>query len=205
MDLPIRIFCEGHSDQRFLRDFFFLNYDINITDAELKKNEKIYRLDGWSNLKIQKEKIVEDFSEYTSLIFLDADSEKVIDKAGFDGTIKLVKDLMSEWNWKKYGIFVFPNHKDNGTIEDLLENIINKNHLQIFECWNEFEKCLSKNKSLKIPAKKSKIYSYLECLNEEENCSDRNRNFQNKNLWETGNLENPYIAKLKEFLDQYLK
>ncbi|HAH55925.1 MAG TPA: hypothetical protein DCM02_11755 [Flavobacterium sp.] len=209
MDLPVRIFCEGHSDQRFLRDFIFLTYNISITDSELKKNEKIYRLDGWSNLKIQKEKIVEDFSEYTSLIFLDADDEKVIDKSGFDATIKFVTELMATWNWSKYDIFVLPNHQDTGTVEDLLENVINKKHSQIFECWNEFENCLSKDKSLTIPAKKSKIYSYLECLHgvtnqEKDKCKDPNRDFQDESLWDIRNLENPYISKLKTFLDKHL-
>ncbi|HAT80986.1 MAG TPA: hypothetical protein DCS17_06245 [Flavobacterium sp.] len=209
MDLPVRIFCEGHSDQRFLRDFIFLTYNISITDSELKKNEKIYRLDGWSNLKIQKEKIVEDFSEYTSLIFLDADDKKVIDKSGFDATIKFVTELMATWNWSKYDIFVLPNHQDTGTVEDLLENVINKKHSQIFECWNEFENCLSKDKSLTIPAKKSKIYSYLECLHgvtnqEKDKCKDPNRDFQDESLWDIRNLENPYISKLKTFLDKHL-
>lgn len=204
MDLTIRIFCEGISDQRFLRDFLKIHYNINISNEELNSNKYIQNLGSWNKLKIQKEQITETFSEYTSLIFLDADDEKVIDKPGFDGTIKFVTELMKNWNWTKYDIFVLPNHQENGTIEDLLEKIINKKHDQIFECWNEFENCLSKDKSLSIPAKKSKIYSYLECLNEKDNCSDRNRDFKNEYLWEIRNLENPYISKLKNFLDQYL-
>lgn len=205
MDLPIRIFCEGISDQRFLRDFLKVHYTIDISDKELNNNKYIQNLGSWNKLKIQKEQIVETFSEYTSLIFLDADDEKVPDKPGFDATIKFVTELMTTWNWAKYDIFVLPNHQDTGTVEDLLENVINKKHSQIFECWNEFENCLSKDKSLTIPAKKSKIYSYLECLNEKENCSDRNRDFKKENLWDIKNLENPYISKLKNFLDQYLK
>ena len=53
----IRIFCEGVSDQRFLRDFIFLNYDIEISDKQLKKNEIIHNLGGWTNLKNLKNKI----------------------------------------------------------------------------------------------------------------------------------------------------
>jgi hypothetical protein len=210
MDLPIRIFCEGISDQRFLRDFLKVHYNIDISDKELISNKYIQNLGSWNKLKIQKEQITETFSEYTSLIFLDADDEKVTDKPGFDATIKFVTELMSTWNWSKYDIFVLPNHQDTGTVEDLLENIINKKHSQIFECWNEFENCLSKDKALTIPAKKSKIYSYLECLHgvtnqEKDKCKDPNRDFQDESLWDIKNLENPYILKLKEFLDQYLK
>lgn len=209
-DIAIRIFCEGKSDQRFLRDFLKVHYQIDISDKDLKDNKFIQNLESWNKLKSQKEKITESYSEYTSLIFLDADDEKVTDKPGFNETITFVNDLMSEWNWEKYDVFVLPNNQDNGTIEDLLENIINIKNKKIFDCWSGFEECLSKGNSLTIPAKKSKIYSYLECLHgvtnqEKEKCKDANRDFQDENLWEIKNLENPYISKLKEFLDKHLK
>jgi hypothetical protein len=209
-NIAIRIFCEGISDQRFLRDFLKIHYQIDISDKDLKNNKYIENLGSWNKLKIQKEKITESFSEYTSLIFLDADDEKVTDKAGFAETIAFVQGLMSEWNWKKYDVFVLPNHQDNGTVEDLLENIINIKNKKIFDCWNEFEHCLSKDNSLTIPAKKSKIYSYLECLHgvtnqEKDKCKDAYRDFLNENLWDIKNLKNPYLSKIKEFLDKHLK
>lgn len=209
MDLPIRIFCEGISDQRFLRDFLKVHYGINISDEDLKKNKIIENMGSWNKLTSLDLKIKESYSDYTSLVFLDADDEKVTDKPGFDATVKFVTELMTAWNWAKYDIFVLPNHQDKGTVEDLLENVINKKHLQIFECWNEFENCLSKNKSFTIPAKKSKIYSYLECLHgvtnqEKDKCKDPNRDFQDESLWDIKDLENPYILKLKKFLDKHL-
>lgn len=209
MDLPIRIFCEGISDQRFLRDFLKVHYGINISDEDLKKNKIIENMGSWNKLTSLDLKIKESYSDYTSLVFLDADDEKVTDKPGFDATVKFVTELMTAWNWAKYDIFVLPNHQDKGTVEDLLENVINKKHSQIFECWNEFENCLSKNKSFTIPAKKSKIYSYLECLHgvtnqEKDKCKDPNRDFQDESLWDIKDLENPYILKLKKFLDKHL-
>lgn len=209
MDLSIRIFCEGISDQRFLRDFLKVHYEINISEEDLKKNKFIENMGSWNKLTSLELKIKESYSDYTTLIFLDADDEKVIDKPGFEATIKFVNQLMKVWNWTKYDIFVLPNHQDSGTVEDLLENVINKKHSQIFECWNEFENCLSKNKSLTIPAKKSKIYSYLECLHgvtnqEKDKCKDPNRDFQDENLWDIRDLKNPYILKLKTFLDKHL-
>lgn len=209
-DIAIRIFCEGTSDQRFLRDFLNVHYNIDISDKELNNNKYIQNLGSWNKLKVQKEQITETFSEYTSLIFLDADDEKVTDKAGFKETLTFVENLMTEWNWTKYDVFVLPNHQDNGTIENLLENVINIKNKKIFDCWDEFEDCLSKDHSLTIPAKKSKIYSYLECLHgvtnqEKDKCKDPNRDFQDENLWDIKNLENPYIKKLKDFFDIHLK
>ena len=210
MDLPIRIFCEGTSDQRFLRDFLKVHYNFDISDNDLANNKYIENMGSWNKLFLQENKITESFSEYVSLIFLDADDEKVTDKPGFEATNIYINDLMKSWNWTKYDTFVLPNNEDSGTVEDLLENVINKTNSLIFECWNQFETCLSKNLLLTIPAKKSKIYSYLECLHgvtnkEKEKCKDAFRDFQNENLWEIRNLENRYISKLKEFLDQYLK
>lgn len=76
MDLPVRIFCEGISDQRFLRDFLKVHYNIAISDKELNSNKYIQNLGSWNKLKIQKEQITEVFSENTSLVFLDADDKK---------------------------------------------------------------------------------------------------------------------------------
>lgn len=203
----IRIFCEGYSDQRFLRDFIFLNYEIEITDKQLKENNIIHRLnDGWTTLKILKERITEEFSDYTSLIFLDADDEKTIGKAGFDETNKHIDDLMQSWNWNNYDKYIFPNNKDlQGEVEDFLEKIINQNNSDIFECWNGFENCLKNNeKGYLIPAKKSKIYLYHETLLKNK-YKDPERDFKDSNLWDLNVNTNEYLVPLKEFLDKHLK
>ncbi len=210
MDMPIRIFCEGVSDQRFLRDFLKVHYGIIISDDDLKKNRFIENMGSWNKLKTLDLKITETYSDYTSLIFLDADDEKVVEKAGFQATISLVNNLMNDWNWTKYDLFVLPNHQNSGTIEDLLENIINKENAQIFDCWKDFEMCLSNDKSLTIPAKKSKIYSYLECLHsttnqEKDKCKDQFRDFKDPKLWDISNLQNPYIKRVKDFFDKYIQ
>lgn len=207
----VRIFCEGKSDQRFLRDFISVNYDINITDEELKKNQKIYCLEGWSKLENLKTTITENFSEYTSLIFLDADDEKTKGKKGLRETRSYVDGLMQNWNWNKYDAFVFPNNNEQtGEIEDFFENIIKQENKTIFDCWTDFENCLSKTKRFNIPAKKSKIYVYHEALhgnsNSEKNkCKDSGRDFKNTDLWCDLNSDNPYLNSLRGFLDKYLK
>lgn len=202
----VRIFCEGHSDQRFLRDFIFLNYHIEIRDSELKKNEKIHRLDGWTNLKNLKTKITEDYSDYTSLIFLDADDEKTIGKAGIEQTNVFIDELMQGWNWKNYDKYIFPNNKvAEGEVEDFLEKIINKNNSDIFECWDKFENCITdKEKNYIIPAKKSKIYLYHEALLKDK-FKDPERDFKDSNLWDLDVENNTYLKPLKTFLDKHLK
>lgn len=207
----IRIFCEGLSDQRYLRDFISLNYGIEISDKQLNKNEFIHCLGGWTKLKDLKERITEEFSDYKTLIFLDADDKNTVDKAGLKETITFVDDLMKSWNWKNYDTFIFPNNnEEEGEVEDFLEKVINPINSDIFECWDGFEDCLTKkNKGYNIPAKKSKIYVYHEVLHgntsvEKEKCKDKGRNFKDGNLWDLDVENNAYLKALKEFLDKYL-
>jgi hypothetical protein len=202
----VRIFCEGHSDQRFLRDFIFLNYNIVISDDELKNNKKIHRLKhGWSTLKSLKITITEDNSDFISLIFLDADDKQTVGKAGIKETNQFIEELMESWNWKNYDKYVFPNNKDaEGEVEDFLEKIINKNNSDIFECWDSFENCLNnKEKRYLIPAKKSKIYLYHEALLKDK-FKDPERDFKDAKLWDLDVNTNEYLKPLKTFLDQYL-
>ena len=208
----IRIYCEGFSDQLFLRDFIELNYGIVITDKELRDNKYIHCIDGWSNLSKNKTKITGELSEYVSLIFLDADDAKTVEKSGLAGTIAYVDGLMKSWDWTNYDKFIFPNNKeDEGEVEDFFEKIINQKNSDIFNCWNEFEDCLTKKeKGYNIPAKKSKIYVYHEALHgntksEKDKCKDKGRNFKDANLWNLDVENNEYLKTLKSFLDQYLK
>jgi len=110
-------------------------------------------------------------------------------------------------------IFLFPNNKYDGALEDLLENIINQTNKSIFDCWNKFENCLQGcasneiKKELTIPAKKSKIYVYLETLlgkskKEKEKIKDPNREYKVAEHWD---LDAEYLIPLKNFLEKYLK
>lgn len=200
----IRIFCEGVSDQRFLRDFIKLNYKIEITDAELKKNKYIHNLSGYTNLKNLQNKITEELSDYKSLIFLDADDTRVCEKAGKQATDNFIDDLMKSWNWDQYDKYVFPNNQKDGEVEDFFENIININHSKIFDCWEQLQNCLSTNDYSGFP-KKSKIYFYHDVLlSDKDKCKDSGRDFTNKNLWTIDFNKNEYLSRLKSFLDQYL-
>ena len=108
-----------------------------------------------------------------------------------------------------FDLFLFPNHKDDGTLETILESCINPANKEILDCWNNFEECVSiKNNSYTIPADKSKIYVYLECLSgrtneEKEKIKDRNRDFKLTNNWIIDAKENQNLAILKTLLDKY--
>ena len=60
---------------------------------------------------------------------------------------------------------------------------------------------------LTVPAKKTKIYGYLEALlgasnKEKEKIKDKKRDYKNTKHW---NLDSVYLNPLKEFLSKHLK
>jgi hypothetical protein len=108
--------------------------------------------------------------------------------------------------------FLLPNNQDDGDIETLLERIICPENQIIFDCWRDFENCLLPNKTTStdsgrftLPARKTKIYAYLETLvgetdSEKEKIKDPNRNYRNPKHWD---LNHPALANLRAFLDPY--
>ena len=77
------------------------------------------------------------------------------------------------------------------------------------DCWQKYEDELKEVRiptktppTLTIPAKKTKIYAYLETLlgetrTQKELIKDPNRNYENVQHW---NLDAEYLEPLKEFL-----
>lgn len=113
----------------------------------------------------------------------------------------------------EFELFLLPNDKEAGALEDLLENIINPNNKPIFECWEGYEKELVKldipgrtPPPLTTPAKKTKIYGYLEAYHgetkrEKELIKEVNRNYADPKLWD---LDAEYLGALKGFLEKSL-
>ena len=113
----------------------------------------------------------------------------------------------------EFELFLLPNDKDAGALEDLLENIINPNNQPVMDCWKTYEKKLGEVRiptktppTLTIPAKKTKIYAYLETLlgksrTQKKLIKDANRNYENTQHW---NLDAEYLEPLKKFLNKNL-
>ena len=200
---PVKIFVEGDADIKFLSDY------INSIIPEFKiEKEVIIKTDGWCG--IYKEDNKEELSRNTNnaginLVIFDADDD-----------FEQRKKELENWGESKnlsFEIFLFPNNKDKGTLEDLLENIIVDKNQPIFDCWNDYENCLrnkkieGRKKPLTVPAKKTKIYGYLEALlektdAEKKKIKESNRDYKNKEHW---NLDADYLNPLKDFLLKHIK
>ena len=192
------IYVEGIADVRFLSQYIHHLFGIMVP------KERIVKLEGWTNLKgttwQQRMRAITDKGG-TNIVIIDADKD--IDARR--------SDVLSwkEENALEFELFLLPNNQDTGALEDLLENIINPNNRPIFDCWENYEKELvtldilgRTPPPLTTPAKKTKIYGYLEALLGESNTQKElikevNRNYENTQHW---NLDEEYLEPLKKFL-----
>lgn len=200
MRKDFNIFVEGEADARFFKQYIHHLFGEEVAD------ERIVPLKGWNNLKT--EAFVLRMRSMSAngginLVFIDADKD-----------FQNRKDEIEKWkqtNDVKFELFLLPNNKDKGALEDLLENIINPNNQPIFDCWEDYEKELVRldipgrtPPPLTTPAKKTKIYGYLEALlgetkSQKEMIKEANRDYKNKQHW---NLDAEYLGALKEFMER---
>ena len=202
MKKEFNIFVEGVADARFIKQYIGHLYGDVVDD------ERLVILKGWDNLKTEATAIrMHSMSANggVNLVIVDTDKD-----------FQIRKDEIAKWqqaNRVQFELFLLPNNHDAGTLEDLLENIINPNNRPIFACWEHYEQELVQTDipgrtppPLTTPAKKTKIYGYLEALlgetkSQKELIKEANRNYENPQHW---NLDDEYLEPLKKFLSTTL-
>lgn len=203
MSKKFQIIVEGVADQKF-----FYDYIEHLTGESIDAN-RIIITKGWE--KLFTEDVVGRMRSamnngITNVVIFDADRNPEQRR----------KEILAKKDELKldFELFLLPNNKDCGALEDLLENLINPNNKPIFDCWKDFEKELGEVRiptktppELTIPAKKTKIYAYLETLHGDSKSQKKlikepNRDYKRPDHW---NLDAEYIIPLKEFLEKYIK
>ena len=196
------IVVEGIADETFIRQYIYHLFGQKVPD------NFILRTNGKDNLKssvaINRMRSMTDQGGINLVIF-DADNNFETRRAS-----------ILEWkkqNGLEFELFLLPNNQDKGELEDLLENIINPNNRPIMECWEHYEKELvtldipgRTPPPLTTPAKKTKIYGYLEALlgtseSDKKKIKEREREYDNVLHW---NLDAEYLLPLKEFLEKWI-
>ena len=199
-----QIIVEGTVDKKFFEDYYRHLFHENAPDGSITlpikgdKNGGYQKLFSENGINTLKEGM--DYGA-TNLVIFDADDDIKARR----------KELLSIQD--KFGVefelFLLPNNRDAGALEDLLEHIINPNNQPIFDCWQHYEDELVRQEipgrtppPLTTPAKKTKIYGYLEALlgttkREKELIKSPNRNYENSLHW---NLEAEYLEPLKAFI-----
>lgn len=199
-----QIIVEGTADKKFFEDYYRHLFHENAPEGSITLPIKGDKDGGYQKLFSENGiNTLKEGMDYgaTNLVIFDADDDIEARR----------KELLSIRD--RYGVefelFLLPNNQDAGALEDLLEHIINPNNQPIFDCWQHYEDELVQQEipgrtppPLTTPAKKTKIYGYLEALlgttkREKELIKDPNRNYENPQHW---NLDAEYLEPLKAFI-----
>lgn len=198
------IIVEGEADKKFFENYYHHLFHDNAPVGSIMHPGKDSDTGGYQ--KLRKEDAINAMKQNTdaggkNLVIFDADDD-------CESRRKELLAIQEEFG-VEFELFLLPNNKDEGELEDLLENIINPNNQPVMDCWATYEGELEKVRiptknppTLTIPAKKTKIYAYLETLlgktrSQKKLIKDANRNYENTDHW---NLDAKYLEPLKEFL-----
>ena len=173
----MRIIVEGDSDKKFLE--CYLKY-LNITNYT-----KIVAIGGKNNIINHIELKKEDF-----IIIFDADDDYNKSKIN-------IENQLDKLNIKNDKIFLFPNNKDNGNLETLIEKIAI--HKEVIHCYDNYTICIdsliNKIQNLKHQAKKSKVFAYMSGFGFKNNIKA-----EDFDLTPYVDFDDIYLNDLKEFL-----
>ena len=200
-----QIIVEGDADKKSFEDYYHHIFGEKAPKDSITHPGKDGDTGGYQKLK--SEDAIGAMRQNTdlggiNLVIFDADEDA-------EARRKELLAIKDEYD-VDFKLFLLPNDKDAGALEDLLERIINPNNQPVMDCWQTYEGELKKVRipkkippTLTIPAKKTKIYAYLETLLEKSRSQkklikDANRNYENTQHW---NLDAEYLEPLKAFLE----
>ncbi|MBO7415631.1 MAG: hypothetical protein J6U22_03555 [Bacteroidaceae bacterium] len=200
------IIVEGEADKKFIRDYYHHLFNESIPANSIIHTGDLSDDDTGGIEKLSREVNIQQMRNNTdqggvNLVFFDADED-------FESRRAQLLSIKKETG-VDFELFLLPNNKDAGALEDLLENIINPNNQPVMDCWSTYEGELGKVRiptkeppTLTIPAKKTKIYAYLETLlgkskSQKKLIKEQERKYENSAHW---NLDSEYLVPLKGFL-----
>ncbi|MDH6305731.1 hypothetical protein M2459_002513 [Parabacteroides sp. PF5-5] len=109
---------------------------------------------------------------------------------------------------KDIELFLFPNNKEDGDFETLLEQLVPEAHKGILSCFESYEKCLLKynNPLYKIPDRKNKLHTYIYTFDKQDNEEEmrfkkQDYCYENPEYWD---LNAEALLPLKTFLETHL-
>lgn len=221
----VQIFVEGIADQKFLQDLISEWYSVTLTRGGfMDKNE---RIEPGDILNLGGKNCFEDATKMRllepMLRILRAEGISLLVIFDADAFIKeqAVMEKLKQLHGFQY--FLLPYNgthsvaeRNDGDLESLLQEIICPDNQVILDCWQAYETCLAdkpaktiKSGRFTLPARKTKIYAYLEALvgeskKQKAKIKEENRDYTNKDHWNL-NPEHPPLQPLKLFLDEFFK
>ncbi len=186
MNRKCLILVEGKADKKFIEDYIKYHYNNRNIIIEINNGR-----DFNSNKIINIQKYIDD--NYKLIVIFDADND-------INQSISNIKINLKNYNLDDKDIFLFPNNKDNGNLENLLINIAVRK--EIIYCFDNYIKCIKSLENTNMPINKSKIYAYLDSIKgyDKNKIKEEKRDYLNKEIWD---ISNDFLIPLKEFLKKY--
>ena len=141
----------------------------------------------------------------TNLIIFDADSQAKAKDGGSIERKKYLRQLLTS-NGVQAEIFLYPNYKDDGDVETLLERMMRKDlHDKFFDCYNDYETCLGDD--YVRPDLKTRLFAYIRAQKElsskqRKHIGDGEWLFTDDNYWD---MDSKDLEPLKTFLMKWIK
>ena len=212
MNKRFLIITEGEADKKFLRDYYHHLFQEDAPEHSIIHTGELSddNLTGGIE-KLRREENIQAMRQNAdqggiNLVIFDADED-------FETRQQQLLEIKDQF-YVEFESFLLPNNNDAGALEDLLERIINPNNQPVMDCWENYEDDLKAVRiptktppTLTIPAKKTKIYAYLETLlgkskSQKRLIKESERKYENPQHW---NLDAEYLEPLKEFIFNKLK
>ena len=211
-----KIFIEAKSNKT--SEYHFLLAIINKFFPAIEV--KFVFMDGIGNLynetNINQIKLAQETDEQV-IVFADADS--IAKGYGFVKRKREIDNGMAI-NAVSFSYFIYPNNKDDGDVESLMEAAaLYAPNKVFFDCYTDYETCLKGVKDsngeskYNVPSLKGKVYAYAAAqtiydtqqkqripLIKKMGCGDWS--FSNKSYW---NLDVDALQPIKDFLANNLK
>lgn len=195
-----KILVEGKKDECFIKTL------IKYQFAKQEDQFEIIATGGWMKLPVPK---VREFNDkgHKVLVIFDDDTKP---EGGFD---KRLNDILKkkEENRLAFEIFLFPDNKSDGDFELLLEKIVNDEHKDILNCFQNYEDCIKslgkkQNFTYQLPIRKSKIYAYVDSFQKSREKMEKFKKgdycFDNDSIW---NLKSANLEPLINFINNTIK
>ena len=161
-----QIIVEGDAEIKFFKDYYHHLFHEKAPKGSITLPIKEDKTGGYK--KLFHEEAINPLKENTAygvknLVIFDADKD-------IEARRKELLTIQEQYG-VEFELSLLPNNQDAGALEDLLENIINPENQPVMDCWLTYEDELKEVRiptktppTLTIPAKKTKIYAYLETL-----------------------------------------
>lgn len=209
----INIFCEGIGDQIFIADFIEFHFKITFVRKNTKRDKidisndiiSILSLDGCDKIhsQINKDRFIENTERGgNNFVVFDADYVNRNGNNGFSNCCKMLDNLKKEISFE---YFLWPDHNNDGYLEDVQRNMIPNDKLPILSCMDNHFLCLDalrKEHSIKAFDDKSKISIYLYYC-EKDNTASTIR-YNDERYWSLNIEKNVGLSRFYEFLLNHL-